>query len=78
MKNTVILLVVFLAGCATGQKAPFQVTGTEHSVTVNWAQSPSGAAGALGAAEAHCAQYGKHAQFAGKLTDSDLAYNCVK
>lgn len=67
------------AGCATtGARPPFIIEGTENAVSVNWAHSTRGTTGALEAAEAHCAKYGRHAQFAGKVTDFELAYNCVK
>ena len=67
------------AGCATtGARPPFIIEGTENAVSVNWAHSTRGTTGALEAAEAHCAKYGRHAQFAGKVTDFELAYNCIK
>ncbi|MDD5176273.1 MAG: hypothetical protein PHQ05_07630 [Sterolibacterium sp.] len=47
-------------------------------MSVNWAHSPRGTTGALQAADAHCAKYSKHAQFAGNVTDFEIAYNCVK
>ena len=81
MQKTALIaaLAGLVAGCAsTGAQPPFIVEGTEHAVSVNWAHSPRGSTGALEAADAHCAKYGKHAQFAGKVTDFDLAYNCVK
>lgn len=71
--RTLILAVTLLTGCAT--QAP-RVTGTEHAVAVNWAASDS--ALTLPAAEAHCAKYGKHAQFAGKPNAFTDAFNCVK
>lgn len=70
------LIAALLAGCAT--HPPFIVEGTEHAVSVNWAHSPRGTTGALEAADAHCAKYGRHAQFTGKVTDFENAYNCVK
>lgn len=71
-----IALALLLAGCATN--GPALMSATPHSVTVDLSVSTmQGAAGALEAAEAHCAKHGKHAQFAGKLTDFQLAYNCV-
>lgn len=80
MKKTALIaaLGVLAAGCATTPRPPFIVEGTETAVSVNWAHSPRGTTGALEAAEAHCAKYGRHAQFAGKVTDFELAYNCVK
>jgi len=70
--KTIVIAALLLAGCATG--APL-VTGTEHAVTVNWADSE--AALTLPTAEAHCARYGKHAQFAGKPNAFTDAFNCV-
>lgn len=80
MKKTALIAVlgVLAAGCATTPRPPFIVEGTETAVSVNWAHSPRGTTGALEAAEAHCAKHGRHAQFAGKVTDFELAYNCVK
>jgi len=81
MKKTALIaaLGVLAAGCATTTtRPPFIVEGTETAVSVNWAHSPRGTTGALDAAEAHCAKHGRHAQFAGKVTDFELAYNCVK
>ena len=79
MKKAALIaaLGVLAAGCAT-TRPPFIVDGTENAVSVNWAHSTRGTTGALEAAEAHCAKYGRHAQFAGKVTDFELAYNCVK
>lgn len=75
----IMLLALALAGCAANQpRPPFIVEGTESAVSVNWAHSPRGTTGALEAADAHCAKYGKHAQFVGKVTDFENAYNCVK
>lgn len=71
--RTAIFAALLLAGCAT---QPPSVTGTEHAVSVNWASSD--AALTLPAAEAHCATYGKHAQFAGKPNAFTDAFNCVK
>ncbi|MBS0323589.1 MAG: hypothetical protein JSR19_07025 [Proteobacteria bacterium] len=79
MKMMTMLLAIALAGCVTtGARGPEVLEGTENSVTVNWANSTQGVSGALTAADQHCAKYGKHAQFAGKLTDFQFAYNCVK
>lgn len=71
-----LLAALAVAGCATSP--PLIVEGTAHSVTVNWANNPRGTSGALEAAEAHCAKHGAHAQFAGKPTDFEMAYNCVR
>lgn len=81
MQKTALMaaLGLLLAGCATSApRPPFIVEGTENAVTVNWTHSKRGTTGALEAAEAHCAKYGRHAQFAGKVTDLELAYNCVR
>lgn len=67
------------AGCvATTPKAEYLVSGTENTVQVNWANAKRGSTGALAAADAHCSKYGRRAQFAGQVTDHDLAYNCIK
>ncbi|GAB3190749.1 hypothetical protein [Hydrogenophaga aquatica] len=72
-------LALLVAGCAaSGPRPPFIVEGTENAVSVNWAHSPRGTTGALEAAEAHCQKYNRHAQFVGKVTDLELAYNCVR
>ena len=81
MKHTTWLMALggLVAGCAsTGPQPPFSVEGTESSASVNWAHSMRGTAGALYAADAHCVKYGKHAQFAGKVSEYELSYNCVK
>jgi hypothetical protein len=70
--RTLVLAAVLLAGCAA--EAP-RVTGTEHAVAVNWANSDASLT--LPTAEAHCAKYGKHAQFAGKPNAFTDAFNCV-
>lgn len=70
--KTTILVALLLAGCAAS--AP-RVTGTDHAVSVNWANASL--SDALPAAEAHCARYGKHAQFVGKMADFESAFNCV-
>lgn len=71
------LSLALLAGCATTRE-PFIVEGTPSAVTVNWANSRTGSSGALEAADAHCQKHGKAAQFAGRVSDFTLAYNCVK
>lgn len=71
--RTAIIFALLLAGCAT---QPPRVTGTEHAVAVNWANSE--AALTLPAAEAHCARYGRHAQFSGKPNAFTDAFHCVK
>lgn len=72
----IMLLALILTGCAA--QGPVVMEGTENSVTVNWADSTQGISGALTEADKHCAKYGRHAQYAGKITDFQLAYNCVK
>jgi uncharacterized lipoprotein YajG len=72
-----IFSALFLAGCAANQP-PFFVEGTDSAVSVNWANSPRGTTGALEAADSHCAKFGKHAQFVGKVTDFEIVYSCVK
>lgn len=75
----ITVLAVLLAGCVTtGARGPEVTEGTENAVTVNWSRSSKWSDGVLGVAEAHCAKYGRHAQFAGKPTDFDITYNCVK
>ena len=74
MKTTALLCLLLIAGCAAPQNR-YTVNGTEHSVTVNWAGGK--ADGALPEAEKHCAKYGKHAQFAGKVNDFTAAFNCA-
>lgn len=71
--RTAIIAAALLAGCA-GQSP--RVSGTEHAVTINWAHS--GREYVLQNAEAHCAQYGKHAQFTGKPNAFTDAFNCVE
>ena len=71
-----IALALLLAGCAT--QGPAVMSATPHSVTVDLSDSTmKGATGALEAAEAHCQQHGRHAQFAGKINAMQIAYNCV-
>jgi len=72
------LLAALVAGCATGPHKDFYVDGTENMVTVNWANSRTGQDGAMAQADAHCAKYGKRAQFAGNAQDFTMAFNCVK
>lgn len=76
MKATTILALL-LAGCASAQ-GPAVLSGTPHAVTIDIGSSTlGGATGALEAAEAHCQKHGRHAQFGGKITDLQVAYNCV-
>lgn len=75
--KAITIFALLLAGCASAQ-GPAVLSGTPHAVTIDIGSSTlGGATGALEAAEAHCQQYGKHAQFAGRLTDLQLAYNCA-
>lgn len=69
----VILPIILLYGCASA--AP-TINGTEHAVTINWANASSSTT--LPTAQAHCAKYGRHAQFSGKPNPFTDAYNCVK
>lgn len=74
-KSVGIIALIVLAGCAS--LPPVAMEGTENAVVVNWAGSTS-VNGALAIAEQHCAKYGRHAQFVGKITVYQIAYNCVK
>ena len=76
--SVVAALAILAAGCAAQRHPPFIVEGTEHAVTVNWVHSPRGTTGALQAADAYCAQYGRHAQFSGTVTDFEIAYTCAE
>ncbi|MHB1371264.1 MAG: hypothetical protein ACYCW7_13835 [Pseudomonadaceae bacterium] len=69
----IVPLLLLLNACASAGPS---VNGTEHAVTINWANAASSVT--LPAAEAHCAQYGRHAQFSGKPNAFTDAYNCVK
>lgn len=73
-----ILLAIFLAvaGCMPHPQGPKVVESTPASVTVDWYWSTQGSEGSLQAAEAECQKYGKHARYAGKITDFKLSYNC--
>lgn len=79
----VILPLILLYGCSTQPLDPI-ATGTEHAVTVSRVNSldlsnmSRPMTSELAAAERHCARYGRHAQFAGKVNDWSNAYNCVK
>lgn len=78
-----IALGLWLQGCSTAPLDPI-ATGTEHAVTVSRVNSlevsnmnrPT--TNPLLAAQKHCAQYGRVAQFAGKVDDWTTAYNCVR
>ena len=64
VKKTAFIAVfaALAAGCVTtALRPPFIIEGTENAVSVNWAHSTRGTTGALEAAEAHCAKYGRHA-----------------
>lgn len=69
----IIPLILWLSGCASTGPT---VNGTEYAVTVNWANASSSST--IQTAQAHCAQYGRNAQFAGKPNAYTDAYNCVK
>lgn len=72
MAVVVTPLILWLSGCTT--EAP-RVTGTAHAVAINWANSDP--AHTLPTAEAHCAKYGKHAQFPRKTNDFTAAFNRI-
>ena len=80
MQKTALIaaLAGLVAGCAAGPHKDFYVDGTENMVTVNWANSRTGQDGAMAQADAHCAKYGKRAQFAGNSQDFAMAFNCIK
>lgn len=73
MKTITLLLAAILAGCASTPTSPVR-GGTEHTVTVSFADVSM--AEAVNAAEAHCQQYGRHAQFSGK-SGFFVFYNCI-
>lgn len=78
-----LLIALALAGCSTAPLNPV-TTGTEHAVTVSrlnhteLSNLSRPMTSELAAAQRHCAQYGRVAQFAGKVNDWENAYNCVK
>lgn len=76
--KTLAALCVMLAitGCAAAV-GPKVAEGNQSTVVVDWAHSNQGSTGALALADAHCAQYGKHARYSGKPNVFQLAYDCV-
>lgn len=73
------LLCILLAGCVSNpSRGPEIVGATDQAVTINWSRSSRGTDGALELADQHCQKHGRRAQFAGKVTDFEIAYNCVK
>ncbi len=71
-----IMLCALLGGCVA---IPPEVSeGNEASVIVDWTFSTLGTDGALSVADAHCRKYGKHARYNGKLSEFQLAFDCVK
>lgn len=70
-----LMLALLLTGCANGQ--PHIVDATPHQVSVSRARM-IGSAGMLQMADAHCAQYGKHAEYIGGNDTFVSNYRCVK
>lgn len=69
-------ILLLLAGCAVTPPRVYE--GTAYSVSVDRSVATNGnAGGMLGLADAWCQKYGKHAQFAARLTDFQNSYNCV-
>ena len=68
--------LALLAGCAS--TGPTVAEGNQSTVVVDGARSNQGSNGALAVADAHCAQYGKHARYSGKPNAFRLAYDCVE
>jgi hypothetical protein len=74
MKYVVMSSALLLMGCmATGLQV---VEGNDRSVIINWANASS-VDGALALADQHCSQFGRDARFSGKVTDFQLAYDCI-
>lgn len=73
-----MLLALVLVGCAHAPRGTEVVEGNEVSVVVSWWDSNQGRNGALEAADAHCAKFGRKAQFSGNVSDFRIAYNCIK
>lgn len=70
-----ILLALTLAGCASSGQ-PFIVDATPHQVSVSRANM-IGSAGQLQMAEAHCAKFGKHAEYVGGGDTFVSHYRCA-
>ena len=77
MKKLTFVAIV-LAGCASTPDAAKVISGTEYAVTVSYAETSAGSGSMLPVAEAHCAKYGRHAQFVAKSADFSGIFNCVK
>lgn len=73
MKTIILALALILTGCATQQ------TGDASSVIVTLGTGDR-PADAQKLADAHCQQYGKHAELSGNMSDFRVAYayRCVK
>lgn len=81
MKTITLIVVLLLSGCASTVSptgGPEVIEGNANSVIVSWFRSNTFDRGALGVADAHCANYGKSAQFMSKPSEYQIAYNCVK
>lgn len=74
--TTALCALLLIAGCVS--TGPRVAEGNQSTVVVDWAQSNQGNTGALAAADAHCAQYGKHARYSGKPNSFQIAYDCVQ
>lgn len=70
-----LFVALILTGCAAGK--PFIVDATPHQVSVSRADM-IGNAGQLQMAEAHCARFGKHAEYIGGGDTFVSHYRCVK
>lgn len=70
---TMILISASLVGCATGGGGPTVVASTPRFVTVYDAMGWPGAS--LKVAQAHCATYGRYAQYVTKGGDALMCYN---
>ena len=81
MKTIMLIVVLLLSGCASTVSptgGPEVIDGNANTVVVSWFRSNTYDKGSLGVADAHCAKYGKSAQYSSKPSDYQLAYNCVK
>lgn len=74
--TTALCALLLVAGCVS--TGPQVAEGNPSAVVVDWAQSSRGSSGALTAADAHCARYGKHARYSGKPNAFQIAYDCVQ
>lgn len=66
--------LLVLGACASG---PEVAEGNPRSVMVGL-DDANEVKGALKAADQHCARYNRTAQFKGRMTESQLAYDCVE